>query len=88
MTDSYLTLVGYERHAVIGRSPAELGLLPAEQIEAIARQVREQGAARGLAIVVHTKTGETRHLLISLERVEVGDELCALSIVYDITGQA
>ena len=49
--------------------------------------MRELGAARDLEIVVRTRLGETRHLRVSLERVEVGDELCALSIVYDITGQ-
>jgi PAS domain S-box-containing protein len=85
VNNSYLNLLGYERDEIIGRTTVEVGVIPAEDRTKIVEALRRQGFVHNVEIGVSTRSGEIRQVLASVERIELGDEACLLSIVYDIT---
>ena len=86
VNDSFLRLYGYERHEVIGRSDVELGLwAEAADREKVVKALTEGGSIRDLEVLGRHKSGEIRHVIVSLEEMEMGGERCILVLVFDIT---
>jgi len=86
VNDSFLRLFGYERSEMIGRTDVELALWAGDghREEAIGA-IDDWGAARDLEVRARRKTGEIRHVIASLERIEMGGERCVLVLAFDIT---
>src|SRR5215211_6722380 len=82
INDSFLEMTGYTRDEVIGRTPSEVGLWswsPEEDPMHGAELVRNHDGS------LRTKTGELRHVLLSLERIDMEGEPCLLGLGYDVT---
>jgi PAS domain S-box-containing protein len=86
VNESYERLVGQSRHELLGRTGPEGNTFfnPAEHQEII-RQMREQGSLPNYETTLRIKPGDTRHVLTSLETIELEGQASLLSIFYDIT---
>jgi PAS domain S-box-containing protein len=85
VNESKLSLLGYEREELLGRSPVGIGIVDAEQDANAAQALGERGAIRDREFRVRTKAGETRIVLTSAEIIDLGGEECLLSEELDIT---
>jgi two-component system sensor histidine kinase UhpB len=81
-------LTGYRRHEIIGRSPAELGLMenPADY-ETYARDLRTNGRVRDFEVRAQTRQGKPLVFSISAELVHLGGRPCVLRVSRDITAR-
>lgn len=82
---SFQELLGYSRDELLGRSAADLVWPAKADRVAFVEALREHEAVREMEARLRTKSGETRDVLISAERVRLGDETCVLSITQDVT---
>ena len=80
---AYLQLVGYSRDELIGRRSTELGIVSSEERALIMRTVDAQATPIPFDTRLHIKTGTTLDVITAIDTVEVGSELCLLTIVVD-----
>lgn len=86
VNESFLTLSGYTREEVIGRTCLELGFFNNEgQRYATIKPLLESGSSRNTELTLPTKSGETRLLLCSAELIDLGGEKCIVVASSDIT---
>ena len=86
VNESFLRLFEYTREEVIGHTSLELGLWrnPAAR-EALVQKVRTGAPIRSVELSLLTKTGQTRHVIISIETLALGPRGALLSAAVDIT---
>lgn len=84
--DVYADLTGYSRKEIIGRTANELGLwVTPAQSRRVLDEVVAKGYLQQRIFSLQRKDGETRSVLASLQRVEIGDDMCVMSILVDVT---
>jgi PAS domain S-box-containing protein len=88
VNDVHAKLTGFRRHEIIGRSPAELGIMenPADY-EAYARELRANGRVRDFEVRARTRQGKPLVVSISAELVQLGGRPCVLRVSRDITAR-
>ena len=86
LNQSFLHLFGYTRDQVIGHTFLELNIWvnPADRKRVI-EALQEGKPVRNIEVGARTKSGELRSGSYSAELIEVGDELCLMSVYEDIT---
>lgn len=86
LNEAYTRVMGYEPAEILGRTPAEMRIYahPDERAQLI-QQLREQGKVRDYELLVNTKSGEVRNLLVSMEPILYDQEACIISTFIDIT---
>lgn len=86
VNEAFLSLVGYERNLVVGRTTSELGIWsdPQERITMV-KQLSEQGRVLGFSAKIQGNAGVVRDAIISAEQVELEGKSCVLAITQDIT---
>ncbi len=86
VNESLLHMTGYCREEFRGRKRGELGFwVNPENHARIVQILRDQGQIRDREEEYRIKSGEIRTALTSAEIVHIGDELCALYVLNDIT---
>jgi len=86
VNEGFTSMFGYTESELVGHTTAELGILPdAELRDTLVKEMSEAGKIRDREIVARHKSGELRHLLLSVEPVEMGGQACILSFLTDIT---
>lgn len=86
VNQSYERLSGYTRAELIGRDATDFGIFTPAQRDDLRRRMAEAGGTLHEAeMVVRNKAGELRHVLYSVEVVEIDDEQFALTLAIDIT---
>jgi PAS domain S-box-containing protein len=86
VNESFLTMSGYTREEVIGRTSLELEVWETPETRAeFVRELKEFGSVVNLETSFHTKAGSIRILLSSGEQLEIGGERCLLIASSDIT---
>lgn len=88
VNDVHEKLTGFRRHEIIGRSPAELGIMenPADY-ERYARELRANGRVRDFEVRAQTRQGKPIIVSISAELVQMGGRTCVLRVSRDITAR-
>jgi PAS domain S-box-containing protein len=88
VNDVHEKLTGFRRHEIIGRSPAELGIMenPADY-ETYARELRANGRVRDFEVRAQTRQGKPIVVSISAELVQLGGRTCVLRVSRDITAR-
>jgi PAS domain S-box-containing protein len=88
VNETFTRLSGYTREEAVGRTTLELGVWArdSDREEEIA-MVSERGGVRDLEYRFRMKDGTERVGLLSAERIEIGGEPCALTVIQDITEQ-
>jgi PAS domain S-box-containing protein len=86
VNDAFLSLLGRERHSVVGRTTFEVGFWvdPQDRI-AMVKRLSEQGRVIGLATKLRVGAGEVREATVSAEQIELGGQSCVLAITQDMT---
>jgi len=85
INEAGLQLFGYSRAEVIGRTAIELGITNPQLRQQAIEEIKRVGVMRNREGVVYTRTGEARHVIISIETDTLNNELCTLASMFDIT---
>jgi PAS domain S-box-containing protein len=88
VNETFCRMSGYTREEAVGHTTPELGLWvrDSDREEEVAL-VSERGRVRDLEYRFRLKDGTERIGLLSAERIEIGGEPCALTVIQDITEQ-
>jgi PAS domain S-box-containing protein len=88
VNETFCRMSGYTREEAVGHTTPELGLWvrDSDREEEVA-MVSERGRVRDLEYRFRLKDGTERIGLLSAERIEIGGEPCALTVIQDITEQ-
>jgi PAS domain S-box-containing protein len=86
VNETFVSLTGYSREEVIGKTTVELGIWSKlREREEELNTVREIGHVRNAEYRFQTRSGEELIGLLSAERIEIGGEPSALTVIQDIT---
>lgn len=86
--ESFLNAVGYSRVEVVGRTTTELSFWAEQQTrDRIAGLLEGKETVHNLESRFLTKSGETRHGLVSAEVISLNSEDCMFIAINDITEQ-
>jgi PAS domain S-box-containing protein len=88
VNETFCRMSGYTREEAVGHTTPELGLWvrDSDRKEEVAL-VSERGQVRDREYRFRLKDGTERIGLLSAERIEIGGEPCALTVIQDITEQ-
>ena len=85
VNQAWSDVYGYSQEEVRGKTMEELGTVTPEVRQSIRQELKKnKGFMRNFEAVAHTRDGDVRHVLISLENFPIGDELFALATTVDI----
>ena len=83
---AYTRIMEYEPNEILGHTAAEMNIyVRAEERAQIVQQLREQGTIQNYELLVRTKSGETRSIVISMEPLLYNAEECILTVFIDIS---
>lgn len=83
---AFLRLVKYERHHLVERPPLELNLWAESTVwPAILASLEQHAPLRGYQARLRTGAGSLRDVLVSVEGLRLGSQLCVLTSLEDIT---
>ena len=83
---AFLSITGYSREEVVGRTTLELGLWEDPQVRGkLLDSVRLHGVCRNLEARFKKKNGETFWGVLSASLIELNGELCTLSLTRDVS---
>lgn len=88
VNDTFYNVTGYTRKDVIGKTTLDLGLWknPTERDTEL-EEVRQMGHLRNHEYIFQTKSGKEIIGLLAAEKIEIGGEQFALTVIQDITIQ-
>lgn len=86
VNDTFVEVTGYSREEAIGKTTLELGLWSNEtdRAEELA-YLRQNGHVRNLEYSFRKRSGDEIVGLLSAERIDIGGEPYALSVIQDVT---
>ncbi len=83
---AWVRTTGYSREESLGYTPQELQVtLDGQKYLELWQELQDRGQILNQEINFRTKAGEVREGLLSREVIRVGDKLCVLSVIVDIT---
>ncbi len=85
INDKWETLFGFNRAETMGHSIAELGILERRDHIRLRLLLAKQGYVRELELNLHNKAGQVLQAILTAERVEMGGELCTVTLIRDVT---
>ena len=87
VNDAFLTLFGYSRDELIGKTSPDLGINDAGSRAQVAETLKQFGFVRDFDSVRQTKSGEDRLLSLNLDWVSIAGDKFVLTTIRDITAQ-
>jgi PAS domain S-box-containing protein len=86
VNESFTQNLGYSREEALGRTPVDLGIYASPQDrQAIKEELLKKGSAQDIELLIMTRAGKPRNVLLSAVILELQGEKCLMSIVLDIT---
>jgi PAS domain S-box-containing protein len=86
VNDSFLSMMGYSQTEVIGQTVPQLNIWVRAEDRANFRQILDkQGVVRNHECEFQMKSGSVVVCLLSAELINLGDELCMVAVMTDIT---
>ncbi|MBD1807576.1 PAS domain S-box protein [Microcoleus sp. FACHB-SPT15] len=87
VNDSFLTLLGFNREEVIGKTSVGLGLWVRERSQVMRHYIQQlqHEPIHELEIQFRNKSGEIRDGITSAVLIDLSGELCMLAQLYDVT---
>jgi PAS domain S-box-containing protein len=88
VNDSFTRLINRTRDEILGQTAVDLGLVVREgDYEQLVQTALRAGRVRDFASQIQPRTGEPRHILLSMEPVVLAEEACVLVAILDVTEQ-
>ncbi|MEW5772582.1 MAG: PAS domain S-box protein [Thermodesulfobacteriota bacterium] len=84
---TFLDNLGLDREQVVGKTSVDLGILRAEEMEAVSALLARDGRLRNAEATVRHSDGKLHHIIYSAHRVPLGSQDTVLAITADVTGQ-
>lgn len=85
VNQSYQQLFEVERDQIIGHTVVEVGIATEEECLAAQQLLNSGQTVRDAELPMHTAQGKLRHLIVSLELLEIQGERCVLSTFLDVS---
>lgn len=85
VNEAFLTLLGYDKNDVIGKSIPDLGIMTIKTINTIIKNPDSSGKIRNVETSLKAKNGEIKHVLLSTENIRVQDKNYCFAVAHDIT---
>jgi len=82
---SFESLTGLTNEEVIGKNATEMGILSVEERERIIQYFDNKGSLKNYEVSIHTKSGETKYILLSSELIEIDQKPFRLNVYIDIS---
>ena len=80
-----VTLTGYTREEMLGKTSVELGLAPPPEREQVIARFQQPGALQSRELSLVTRSGEPRVVVVNTVPVQLGGQPYAISTMLDIT---
>ncbi|HNO94073.1 MAG TPA: PAS domain S-box protein, partial [Anaerolineales bacterium] len=87
VNDAWSTLTGYTREEALGHTSTELGLAKPKTLQHVRDMLQDKGEIRQNEILLYTRAGQERQVLISSEPIEIDGEAYFLNNLLDVTEQ-
>jgi PAS domain S-box-containing protein len=87
VNESWLGITGYTRQQVIGRTAEDVGLIDSAERAILYASAERTGGVRNVDLRFRTREGETRHGLVSAERMRVNGGSFQVTTLVDITNR-
>lgn len=88
VNDAFLELSGYSYREVIGKTPAEIGvLIDPESAAKLVEMCQQEGGLSDVRCEMRTKDGDVRQLSITAQVFELGQEQFVIIISRDVTSE-
>ncbi|MCF7202892.1 sensor domain-containing protein [Pseudomonas oligotrophica] len=85
VNDGFHRLTGYRPEETIGRTAAELALWQGGQRELLMQRLRRDGRVRNMEMLALDRSGQSRHIEVSAEPIELNGQQCLLLTARDIS---
>ncbi|MCF8232600.1 MAG: PAS domain S-box protein [Bacteroidales bacterium] len=86
INEAYIEIMGYEREEIIGNTVKDLSIYVNEgERKTLVQKLKDNGRVRNFELLVRTKSGNQRYLLVSMEQVSYEKEEAIISTFIDIT---
>lgn len=85
VNDALVSLSGYSRDEIVGRTGAEFGLWT--DPEELLRGIRQRGACNDYVLAYRTRAGQTRRMTLAARIVTVNGRGCVLAVGADMPGR-
>lgn len=87
VNSAWCDFFGLSKDEAVGHTAEELGILDRETLTRLQDMFLHDGAIDGVEVSVHTKSGEEKHILTSVETLSLGEEQYAINMIVDITAR-
>ncbi|MHB8634449.1 MAG: PAS domain S-box protein, partial [Thermoplasmatota archaeon] len=84
---AFASAFGWPAAEIVGRTLAGLGLLAPDEATALKAKTAQGDALKGAQVNVMTRSGQTRHVLYSVEPLVVAGEASLITSLVDISGR-
>ncbi len=84
---AFTEIVGWQRSELIGRTPVEMGIVPAETTQALRARLTAMPRAHAVEVEIRTRDGQPRTMLMGAELVDLRHEPHFVITLLDITDQ-
>ena len=86
VNEAFVRVSGFSRDELIGMSSLDIGIwINSDDQRQLTERLRRDGFLRHLEKEFRTRSGKVRHGLFNVELVSIGQEVCLLTLVLDIT---
>ena len=84
---AFLNMIGYTRDQILGRNPAELGLVTPDVRLPVRSAALQNEFIRGVDLQITSAQGQAIDVLLSVEQLDVDGEPCLLLLAVDVTAR-
>lgn len=82
---SFESLTALTKAEVVGKNSTEMGIMSVEERERIIQHFDSTGILKNQEVVIRTKSGETKYILLSSEPIEIDQKPFRLNVYIDIS---
>ena len=87
VNEAFVQILECTREEIVGKTILQTGFLDPETLRSLNVELDATGIVQNREITIHTRSGRPVHAILSVKTIELGGEVCSLSILVDITAR-